>query len=106
MNIETLILMTLGHALGDSVFQPTWMTKYKRIAWMELLQHSLIVSGMIFLLGSLTPLQFGVLFLTHAFIDRNWKWIIVLAKRVRFGRPTVYDQLIHFVIILVVWLSM
>ena len=105
MNIETLILMALGHALGDSVFQPAWMAKYKRVAWLELLQHSLIVSGMIFLLGSLTPLQFGVLFVTHALIDRNWKRVIILATRVRFGRPTVYDQLMHFAVILIVWLS-
>ena len=104
MELEVLIRLLLGHVLGDSVFQPEWMARNKRVAWMERLQHSFIVAGLAFMLANLNVYHLAILFTSHLVIDLKWPFITDIGQRLNI-RSTIIDQFLHILVSIIVWIT-
>ena len=99
--------LIVGHLVGDYILQNRWMAEGKVNAWLPLLVHAAVYTGVVSLLalmgGGLSVLGIVIIFLAHVLQDRR---VIVRfwAERVTQGSDVPWlmimlDQSWHVVIL-------
>ena len=99
--MEKILWLLAGHLLGDFPFQSEWMAANKGSSWEINTYHALVYTASILIVAEIGGIYLPVqalllLFTSHFFIDplkARWKIIQNIWA----------DQLIHFIVILLVF---
>lgn len=92
-----ILLLIIGHFLGDFIFQTRWITNRKGKSWRVNGCHAFIYTATIFAVAYiggiiLSPLAFTIILTSHFIIDPlKSRWGIVKSIWV--------DQILHFIIL-------
>lgn len=98
VEFSQVIKALAAHFIGDFAFQSAWMAENKGKSYEVCFYHAATYTATFVLLGvNLSPLQLAIILITHFFIDlAKARWGLV--------KQIWVDQLLHFVIILLVLL--
>lgn len=114
LNIELLVVLVMGHLIGDYLFQTNKQALRKQNEWVPLLLHCLVYTVTLsflvyFALGIYSwPMSF-ILFVSHVFIDKGdiVSWWAKKIKRISDPEATpsllaAVDQTFHYLVIFIV----
>lgn len=101
--MDLIFWLLAGHFIGDFAFQPRWMAEGKKTSWEITAYHAATYASYMLIVSAiggfrLSTAELGIFFFSHLFID---------PLKARFGiiREIWVDQILHFIVILLVVLS-
>jgi len=98
----TLMALISGHFVGDWAFQDDWFAQHKKTSHEIMFYHVAVYVSAIFLATAIVGIKLPwysllTLFVSHFIID-------TVSSRLKIIRKIWLDQLLHAIVLVVVWL--